>query len=477
MTPSVSVQVASTWRSFGEWRRTRPFWGGLIAIIAGIEMYAITAVPFKLMLVQGPAGISAALICIVFVLLTVLTWLQPQQRLASGLIIVVFSLASILLTNLGGFLIGMLLGLHAGASIASWRPPGAATARRRTPKRPSRPTRRPPTPLPLPPAITHSGAGSATGRTGDTGARTDPGTDSTGRGNGTDDSTPASRRSRRTRRTRRADSLGALMVLATLTSGGLPAQASPASGTAPRVAERTTLPCKWLPWLCPSPNPTPAPKPPGPKPPAPNPSSTSGPSTDPSGSDPDPSQISAADCDVRQVPKGPIRLGTEAAETAASVIGACVRAQKEGSLTVPTKATDSGLPLLGVPATHMVASQQDLSGLSYDGVATVRTAEGTVRTLKFTADSVTLTGMKQDVAQPSARFSLVPGGTAELTGNVSLYVLTQSGKAFGVLPLTLTPDSPPPLVLPAMFFTDVEARIAYIAADSLTVPKTKITVA
>lgn len=109
-------------QSFQQWRRSRPFWGGVTAIIAGIELYGLTAAPFQLMVIQGVAGISALLLAILFTVLAVVTWFQPQLRVVTGLVIVVLALASILLTNLGGFLVGMLLGIHSGASIAAWEP-------------------------------------------------------------------------------------------------------------------------------------------------------------------------------------------------------------------------------------------------------------------------------------------------------------------------------------------------------------------
>jgi hypothetical protein len=49
-------------------------------------------------------------------------WFAPQQRTLAGLIAVIFSVGSFISTNLGGFFIGMLLGILGGAMGFSWAP-------------------------------------------------------------------------------------------------------------------------------------------------------------------------------------------------------------------------------------------------------------------------------------------------------------------------------------------------------------------
>ena len=71
--------------------------------------------------------------------------------------------------------------------------------------------------------------------------------------------------------------------------------------------------------------------------------------------------------------------------------------------------------------------------------------------------------------------TITAGTDVVLRGNVELYVLKQSGKAFGLLPLNLSPDSPPPLTFPFIVFTGVTSQVAYIKADSLTLEKGSIT--
>lgn len=115
-----------TWRSrrerFAQWRGTRPFWGGVWTIVAGVYLWGLTAAPIGVVVIQGVAGISAIVICLVYILLTLVAWSQPQLRVVTGGIVIVLALAAILLTNLGGFIVGTLMGLHGGASMIAWKP-------------------------------------------------------------------------------------------------------------------------------------------------------------------------------------------------------------------------------------------------------------------------------------------------------------------------------------------------------------------
>ncbi|WP_424528827.1 DUF6114 domain-containing protein [Sphaerisporangium viridialbum] len=105
------------------WRRSRPFWGGLITLMAGLEMlsipFAVNALP--LVIHSAQAGLIY-LISIAMIILGVLIWLQPAQRIFLGVMASLLSITSILYANIGGFLIGMILGLIGGALAAAWTP-------------------------------------------------------------------------------------------------------------------------------------------------------------------------------------------------------------------------------------------------------------------------------------------------------------------------------------------------------------------
>ncbi|MCT9928837.1 DUF6114 domain-containing protein [Planotetraspora sp. A-T 1434] len=105
------------------WRRTRPFWGGLLTLLAGLELLSIPFATQALPLVIQSGTVGATyLIALVLIILGLLLWLQPGQRVFLGIVAVLVSIASFVYANLGGFLIGMLLGLVGGALAAAWTP-------------------------------------------------------------------------------------------------------------------------------------------------------------------------------------------------------------------------------------------------------------------------------------------------------------------------------------------------------------------
>lgn len=109
-------------RSFRTWRRTRPFWGGLISILAATEMYLVAATPNSVQGMQALAPASAIGVSLLMVLLSIATWRQPSHRMLTGPAVIVLSLAALLLVNLGGFFLGTLLGMIGGSLLVAWTP-------------------------------------------------------------------------------------------------------------------------------------------------------------------------------------------------------------------------------------------------------------------------------------------------------------------------------------------------------------------
>ena len=52
-----------------------------------------------------------------------------------------------------------------------------------------------------------------------------------------------------------------------------------------------------------------------------------------------------------------------------------------------------------------------------------------------------------------------------------MYTESISGKLFGLIPITFSPDSPPPLNIPLIYFTDVTVQQAAQFGGTLTIPK------
>jgi hypothetical protein len=109
-------------RGFRRWRRTRPFWGGVLAVLGGLELIAIPLAPMPLVVHQGMAGVASWLIGALLVTAGALMWFQPAHRSFYGILAVLLSLASFLTSNFGGFLVGLLLGMLGGALGFAWSP-------------------------------------------------------------------------------------------------------------------------------------------------------------------------------------------------------------------------------------------------------------------------------------------------------------------------------------------------------------------
>ncbi len=105
------------------WRRSRPFWGGLFILVAGMELLSIplTVNALSVAIRFGTVG-ATYLIALIMMIVGVLVWFQPGQRVFLGLVAVLLSMASFVYSNLGGFLVGMTFGLLGGMLAVAWTP-------------------------------------------------------------------------------------------------------------------------------------------------------------------------------------------------------------------------------------------------------------------------------------------------------------------------------------------------------------------
>jgi hypothetical protein len=103
------------------WRRTRPFWGGLLIILGGAEMLLSEQAPLPIVIHVGVQGLAGYLVPIVLVLCGVLLWLSPLQQTFYSVLAVVLALGSWVTSNLGGFFVGLMLGVIGGALAFAWQ--------------------------------------------------------------------------------------------------------------------------------------------------------------------------------------------------------------------------------------------------------------------------------------------------------------------------------------------------------------------
>ena len=116
------------WSTFVAWSRHRPFIGGVLTVLAGVEMFFSGQLDLGNIHVQlGIEGLQSTILPIALVLLGVLVMAMPVHRIFYGVISLVLSVYSLVGLNLGGFFLGMLLGAVGGILIVSWMPKKAET--------------------------------------------------------------------------------------------------------------------------------------------------------------------------------------------------------------------------------------------------------------------------------------------------------------------------------------------------------------
>ncbi len=119
------------WRA---WRRSRPFWGGLLLLLAGLEMLLIplTGVlargQIKLVIYVGIGGIFGILIGALLIACGLALWFNHAHKTFYSIAGVLLAIISFIGTNLGGFFIGMLLGIVGGSLAFAWTPTDQAPA-------------------------------------------------------------------------------------------------------------------------------------------------------------------------------------------------------------------------------------------------------------------------------------------------------------------------------------------------------------
>ncbi|MDT0415855.1 hypothetical protein RM574_10170 [Streptomyces sp. DSM 41982] len=136
---------------------------------------------------------------------------------------------------------------------------------------------------------------------------------------------------------------------------------------------------------------------------------------------------------------------------------------------------DESYPRVAEDPWTLHTTKLSLHGLGYDGIVKVRTASGKIKNvLKFTASGIDIKDLHQTAVGPGAYTTHVkgaPGSTSKIRdGKVTMYTEELKGKLLGLIPVDFTPDSPPPLTLPELFFTDVTVVQAGQFGGTLTIP-------
>ena len=118
--PMIRAVLGFSWRWFRAFRRTRPFWGGLWMILGGLWLLKFSNLSIGVVIGSGWNGSAAYLLGGSLVMFGVVAWFAPHYKSMVGLIGVGVALAAFISVNLGGFLIGSLLGIVGGSMVWGW---------------------------------------------------------------------------------------------------------------------------------------------------------------------------------------------------------------------------------------------------------------------------------------------------------------------------------------------------------------------
>ncbi|MGW2180018.1 hypothetical protein ACWCXX_18305 [Streptomyces sp. NPDC001732] len=136
---------------------------------------------------------------------------------------------------------------------------------------------------------------------------------------------------------------------------------------------------------------------------------------------------------------------------------------------------ETGIPLLPDDPWILESSMLTLNGLDYKGIVEVKTYGGTVKkALKFTASSIDIDNLHQKTVGPNGTTAHVEARKGSKStirnGTVTMYTEELKGNLFGLIPVTFSPETPPPLNVPFAFFTKVKVTQAGQFGGSLKVP-------
>ncbi|MFJ8112819.1 DUF6114 domain-containing protein [Streptomyces sp. NPDC096132] len=111
---------------FRDWRGSRPFWAGLFTLLGGLPIayfpYATLKLGTMSLTMATTAGAGSLIIGVLLFTLGLTMWFQQATRVFAGVAAILLALVSLVVANIGGFVVGFLFALIGGALAASWAP-------------------------------------------------------------------------------------------------------------------------------------------------------------------------------------------------------------------------------------------------------------------------------------------------------------------------------------------------------------------
>ncbi|MEU5965469.1 DUF6114 domain-containing protein [Micromonospora parva] len=462
--------TAQAWQTFRRWQRSRPFWGGLFVALAGVEMFASTRMTINgLSFHSGATGLLSLLIPAILVTCALLLWLSPAQRLFYSVVAAVTTVYSLIGLNLGGFFVGLLLGIVGSALAFAWTPtrPAPAAAGQSD------------TELPLSEQIDADQAETGVGQADTAGEPVDrPASDTT------DASAPPEWPGRS------ADPrvFGVALLVLGLAAAGLatqPAavQAAPTrpAATACPTPSRSVTPSRSpsAPTRTPTPTPSASPERDGnivtdildgigdlfnggrdEKTATPSATPTANPSAKPTVT---PTARPGSTACPSPNPGGSGKPGATPPDKPDKA---------EPGKPLPRIAADPNLPMVGETPSKLTGSKVTMTGLRFDGTTELQTEKGSLKVLKFSMREAVTDDFLLVADGPDGRTQRYKTDRLTVRGDVAFYSTRFVGKLLGIK-LTLTPDLPLPDGIPvtlpiSITFSDPVIDLAYVISDTLT---------
>lgn len=111
---------------FAEWRRNRPFVPGLLVLLSGVVImtpaYLTLRISDLLVMISTLSGVSTLFLGAAQIMFALGIWLKPATAPYLGAFAILASLVALPASNIGGFLLGSLLGIFGGAFALAWEP-------------------------------------------------------------------------------------------------------------------------------------------------------------------------------------------------------------------------------------------------------------------------------------------------------------------------------------------------------------------
>jgi Family of unknown function (DUF6114) len=409
----------AAWR---RWRRSRPFWGGLLLVLSGLELLALplTGVlvkgQIKLVIYIGIGGVFGVLIGILLIAAGIVLWVNPTHRVFYGIAGIVLGIISFPASNLGGFVLGMLLAIIGGALAFAWVPaePGSVDA--------------------APAGRADDAPAGRDGRDGEPPAGPGQVTEPRAEWEGTATIAEEAAQGSDGGGLRVGDAAGRHRTLAVAAMPALLVAGMLGTSGAAKAATQPDGNCI-LGILClPSASPTPTPSGSAP---SPTPSASSSPSASDSPS-PTPSAGQSGTAVPSTTPTPSTSASASPSPSGTSTSGAAAKGKKaaEKHAAAPSALTASGA------ASVLTAGSVTLTDFQYQGNVNMPVSGGSSeQMMEFTASSADLSG---DVTVSVTQGGLTTDTSSPTLGfgdGMTLYATKLCGNLFGVLPICFTPST------------------------------------